>query len=176
MRRVIVGAAAAALLVAGVAASAVTRGGTLYIRARDTRIFEQADLKSKMSPITLQPGQEVTWDGPAEGNKTLHGISGKTKAGKPFKGFTLQMNLSPNKPAEEYLAKDSGKPIDPQAFASSGAATKALSEAALKYAEYQKKQSMTDLTKGVMTSEAVAKEVRKDDAVAYTLARTGGGQ
>lgn len=178
MRRGLMGLTAAALLLlagAAGAVGAVGKGGTLYIRAKDCRIFEEPNLTSKVNGM-VQPGQGVTWLGAAEGNRQLHLISVTTKSGKSFKGYTLQQNLTPNKPSDEFLAKDDGKAISPQAFASSGAATKALSEAALKYSEFQKKQSMTDLTKGVMSAEAVARQITKDTAVAFTLSRTGGGK
>ena len=161
------GLALAATLVGG-AAYAVKPGGTLYIKSKDAKVLDKADFKAK-AVSTLQPGAEVTWEGAAEGNKMFH----KVKAGG-VEGFTLQQNLTPNKPQMEALLKDDGKPIDTKAFASSGAATKALSEAALKYAE--KKQTPQQVTKGILTAEGVAVTVSKEQAQAFVQRQTGGGK
>ena len=78
---------------------------------------------------TLQPGAEVTWKGADAKEKQLHKV---VAGGK--EGYVLQANLTPSKPADEVLSSD-GKPISARAVASSGAATKTLTPAALKYAE-----------------------------------------
>jgi uncharacterized protein YgiM (DUF1202 family) len=149
---------AVATLALAIPAKAVSKGGKLYIKSKDTKVLEKADPRSK--PLgTLQPGDEVTWNGADEANKQFHAIdSGKVK------GFTLQQNLSPSKPQPELLSKDNGAPIDAKAFASSGAATKALNEAALKAAG--KKQTNAELVKGLATAEGVA---------ASTVAQPKGG-
>lgn len=132
-------------------ALAVSKGGKLYIKTKDTKVLDKADAKGKVVG-TLQPGDEVTWNGADGANKQFHSIdSGKVK------GFTLQTNLSPSKPQAELLARDNGAPIDGKAFASSGAATKALNEAALKAAG--KKQTKAELVKGLATAEGVAASV-----------------
>lgn len=164
-------ALAAALLLSG-GASAVGKGGTLYIRARDTRLLAEPQLSAKVL-ATLQPGHEVKWLGTAPGGKQLHGVE-VTVAGKAVTGYTLQQNLTPNKPAAEYLARDDGKPMSAQAFASSGAATKALSEAGLKYSN--EKRDMLELTKGVMTAEGIAASVDRHEAARQHQARTGGAK
>ncbi len=150
MTRRLVPLAVAALCWAGPAV-AVSKGGKLYIKSKDTRVLDKADAKGK--PVgTLQPGDEVTWTGADPVNKQFHGI----EAGK-VKGFTLQQNLSPSKPQAELLTRDNGAPIDGKAFASSGAATKALNAAALKYAGT--KQSLAEVAKGLATAEGVAATV-----------------
>lgn len=156
MRRYLVGLAAAALLF-GTAAWAVKPGESLYIKTKDAKLLEKADAKAKVLG-TLKPGEEVTWNGSDAKNKMFHSIEANGK-----KGFTLQQNLSPNKPQME-VASDDGKKIDAQAFASSGAATKALSEAALKYNEKKGKADMNTLAKGVMTAEGIAESVRAGGA------------
>ena len=161
------GLALAASLVGGTAL-AVKPGDTLYIKSKDAKVFKDDSLKSKVVG-TLQPGANVTWQGVSKGDKQLH----KVKAGK-VEGFTLQQNLTPNKPQMEALLKDDGKEIDPQAFASSGAATKALSEAALKYAE--KKQTPEQLVKGILTAEGVSATVTKEAGQAYVQKQTGGAK
>lgn len=141
-------------------ALAVSKGGKLYIKQKDSKVFEKADPKAKVVG-TLQPGEEVTWNGADEKNKQFHAVdTGKVK------GFTLQANLSPSMPQAELLARDNGAAIDGKAFASSGAATKALNEAALKAAG--KKQTKAELVKGIATAEGVAASV--------TVESKGGGK
>jgi uncharacterized protein YgiM (DUF1202 family) len=153
MRRFLVGLAAAALLI-GSAAYAVKPGENLYIKTKDAKLLEKPDPKAKVLGV-LKPGEEVKWNGADAKNKMFHGIEAGGK-----KGYTLQQNLSPSKPQME-IASDDGKPIDAQAFASSGAATKALSEAALKYNEKKGSADLQALSKGVITAEGIASAVQK---------------
>lgn len=99
----------------------------LFIKSKDTKLLKDPSFTAKVVQ-TLQPGTEVTWKGADGKEKSLHKV---VAAGK--EGFVLQANLTPNKPANEFLTGD-GKPISAQAVASSGAATKALTPAALAYA------------------------------------------
>jgi hypothetical protein len=168
MRQKALGLAAWALLFA-TPATAVKPGGSLFIKTKDTKVLAKADARAKVQTV-LQPGTEVKWIGADKANRKFHSI--ETLDGK--KGFALQQNLSPSKPSTEYLGKDDGKPIDAQAFASSGAATKALSEAALKYGEGQ--PSMEELTKGLMTAESVAASVSPADGRDYTTRATQGAK
>jgi hypothetical protein len=123
MKRMIGWAVLAALGLGG----AVSADRQLFIKSKDTKQLKDPSFTAKVLQ-TLQPGTEVTWKGADPKEKTLHKV---VVGGK--EGYVLQANLSPNKPAEEYLTGD-GKPISAQAVASSGAATKALTPAALKYA------------------------------------------
>jgi hypothetical protein len=148
-------------------ALAVKPGGTLYIKSKDTKVLDKADAKGK-AVTTLQPGAEVVWQGADEANKQFH----KIESGK-FKGYTLQANLSPSKPANENLAKDNGNPIDAKAFASSGAATKALSGGALKTASGNPSQE--ELARALISVEATAKAVDPKDAATFVQKRTQGG-
>ncbi|MCC6337796.1 MAG: SH3 domain-containing protein [Myxococcales bacterium] len=166
MRRLLIGLAASALLVAS-AAYAVKPGENLYIKTKDAKLLEKPDAKAKVLG-TLKAGQEVKWKGSDAKNKLFHSIEAGGK-----QGFTLQQNLSPNKPQME-IASDDGKPIDPQAFASSGAATKALSDAALTYAA--ETPDAATLTKGLLTAEGIAKSVPAADAQAYVAKQTGGAK
>ena len=136
-----VGLSRCALLAAVLATApawAVKKGEALYIRAKDTKVLERADLKAR--PMTLlQPGATVKWLGAAPGNRQLHEIEFEDpQLATQVKGFVLQANLTPNKPTQEFLRRDDGKPIDAQAFKSSGAATKALGDMALQYAAHKK--------------------------------------
>lgn len=127
MKRVY-GAIAAAALLSASGAWAVAVGGKLYIKSKDTKVFKDA----KVGPTVgkdLAVGTEVTWNGASAKDKQFHEISVNGK-----KGFVLMTNLTPNKPAEEIDAS-TGKPMSAQAFASSGAATKALTPAGVTYAK-----------------------------------------
>lgn len=121
------GALAAAALLSATGAWAVAKGGKLYIKSKDTKVFKDA----KVGPTAMKDlavGTEVTWNGASEKDKQFHEI---LVGGK--KGFVLMTNLTPNKPAEE-IDSSTGKPMSAQAFASSGAATKALTPAGVNYA------------------------------------------
>jgi hypothetical protein len=116
------------VLIAAAAAAGVTKGGTLYIKGQDVKLLSKPDLGA--SAVTkLKHGDAVTWEGADPKNKDLHAV----EAGKK-KGYVLMANLTPNKPIDEYPKTD-GKPTSAEAFKSSGAATKAMTEAGIKYAE-----------------------------------------
>jgi hypothetical protein len=107
---------------------AVAVGGTLYVKSKDTKVLKEAKAGSS-AVVTVQPGKEVIWNGADAKDKSFHSV---TVDGK--KGFVLMSNLSPNKVATE-IDSSSGKPMSAQAFASSGAATKALTPAGVNYAK-----------------------------------------
>ncbi len=125
MKRMIGWAALAALSTAEVGLAADRQ---LFIKSKDTKLLKDPNFTAKVVQ-TLQPGTEVTWKGADGKEKTLHKV---VSGGK--EGFVLQANLTPSKPANEFLTGD-GKAISAQAVASSGAATKALTPAAIKYAD-----------------------------------------
>ena len=122
------GAVAAAALLSASWAGAVAVGGKLYIKSKDTKVLK--DPKADAKPVTtLQPGAEVTWKGASAKDKAFHEVESGGK-----KGFVLMSNLSPNPVAQE-IDSSTGKPMSAQAFASSGAATKALTPAGVTYAK-----------------------------------------
>lgn len=112
---------------AGAAMAGVAKGGKLFIKGSGVNMWDKADASGKKT--ALKNGDEVTWNGPDEKNKSMHAIEAKGK-----KGFVQMANLTPNKPADEITTGD-GKTTSAAAFASSGAATKAMSESGLKYAD-----------------------------------------
>ena len=122
--------AAIALISAG-GAWAVAKGGKLYIKSKDTKVLKDPKAGAT-AVVTVQPGTEVVWNGASDKDKAFHDVSVKGK-----QGFVLMSNLSPNQVSAE-LDASSGKPMSAQAFASSGAATKALTPAAIKYSETKK--------------------------------------
>lgn len=149
----------AVMAVAG-SAAAVKKGESLYVTARNVRLQKDSSPTSGVL-ATLQPGQEVKWLGADAANKQWHKVNAGGKEGVVF-----QSNLSPKKPASEVVAAvNDGKPIDPQAFASSGAATKALSGAGLKYAEA--KQISPEVPKQVLTAEALSAQTAPEEVTAH---------
>jgi hypothetical protein len=143
-----------ALLIAATAAAGVAKGGKLYIKGTGVNAWDKADASGKKT--ALKAGDEVTWDGPDDKHKEMHlvhfGPGGKKK------GYVQVSNLTPNKPADE-ITQD-GKTTSAQAFASSGAATKAMTEAGLKYA--QGDQSATEVAAGLIHLEGSSEEQKKN--------------
>jgi hypothetical protein len=138
------------LLVAS-AVHAVKSGDVLYVRARDT------GLMSRPTPTadavrTLQPGTPVSYVAPARDAKGWHEV----QAGES-RGFVYQSNLSTQKPKAE-LVKHNGPALDPTAFASSGAATKALTEGAVRYGTTTKPE-YERAVKDIERAEAIAKSI-----------------
>lgn len=134
MKRIYGLIAASALL--GAAAWAVAPGGTLYIKNKGVKLLKDPKAGSKELGGELKIGKEVVWNGASKADKAFHEIK---VDGKP--GFVLMSNLTPNKPQDE-IKDSSGAPMSAQAFASSGAATKALTPAAIKYAESKKEDGV----------------------------------
>lgn len=153
---------ALAAAVVGSPAMAVKPGEMLYIRSKDTALVKKADPKAPVV-TKLQPGTEVVWNGPDEKNKTFH----KVKAGAK-EGYVLQVNLTATKPQDE-LASD-GKGISAHAVASSGAATRALSEEGQEYAK--KTPDLTTAAKQVVMIEGINSQI-KDKDVADHAAKQG---
>ncbi len=102
----------------------------LYIKTKDTKLLKEPKATAGAVGKPLPPGTEVTWKGASEKDKEFHQVEVDAKT----KGFVLKGNLSPSKPQME-LAGSSGSPMSPQAFASSGAASKALTPAGISYAK-----------------------------------------
>lgn len=170
MKRTLISAACALALLSGGAALAVAKGGTLYVKAKNTKVYDKASASGKVK-ATLQPGDEVVWEGADKKDPAFHQISGKAK------GFAHQSALSPKKPVGEVLTSD-GAPVSSQAFASSGAATKALTAAGVKYAAAKGPDAQAaaaqviyveEHTKNSATPEAIAKHVKAQGL-------TGGGK
>ena len=147
---------------------AVKVGEMLYIRSKDTALVKKADPKAPVV-TKLQPGTEVIWNGPDDKNKQFH----KVKAGSK-EGFVLQANLTSSKPSDE-VGSD-GKGISARAVASSGAATRALSESGKKYAE--KTPDLTTAGKQVVMLEGINSQIKDKDVVDHAakqgLPKAGG--
>jgi hypothetical protein len=120
----------AALLVLGTAsgALAVTKGGTLYVKAKNTRLMASSAKDAKALAV-LQPGQTVTWLGADPKAKQWHQVEAGGK-----KGVVFQSNLATKAPNMELVAsKGTLTQKDAAEFANSAAAVKLLSDGAIAY-------------------------------------------
>jgi hypothetical protein len=119
-------ALALAAVMTAAPAWAVAKGGSLYIKCATAKLLKEP--KAAAAKVSdLAEGDEVVWNGAAA--KPYHDVQSK-KAGK--QGFVDASCLSPSKPASEYAT--GGGAINAEAFKSSGAATKGLSQGAITYA------------------------------------------
>lgn len=146
------------LLTAG-AAFAITKGDPLYIRSRNTRLVDKPNGRVL---ATLQPGEEVRWEGTVAGVPGWHQVT--TKAGK--KGALLTANLANRPPQMELRASAGGKPVDQATFLSSGAATKALAPTAAAYGSG--KAELKDAVVELQSLEALSDAVTLDDVARHT--------
>jgi hypothetical protein len=105
---------------------------TLYVRAKNTHLKDSIAPTASTRAI-LQPGEPVLYEG-REGTTPWHRVSVEVKKEK-LKGFIYQANLSSTPPSLEITSKQPGKKISPEAFASSGAAVKAVGPGVLAYGE-----------------------------------------
>lgn len=148
-------------------ALAVPPGGTLYIKAKNTH------LKASSSPtadtlVVLQPGKAVTYDG-RQGNTPWCKVTAAVDKKGSVQGFVYQANLSVSPPSMEVSSKNPGKPLSPEAFASSGAAVKALGPGAI---EYGKTLSRPESVQQLIELESLAASI--DTAQVSEYARAGG--
>ncbi|MCB9556056.1 MAG: SH3 domain-containing protein [Deltaproteobacteria bacterium] len=138
-------------------AEAVKRGGTLFIKARNTKLMATASPTANVVAV-LQPGDAVTWRGSSTQNKRWHNIEYKGKTGVVFVS-----NLSPKKPHME-LSSSKGGQVDSRAFASSGAASKALGEGAVAYGNTK---NMGQAVAQIVALEKLAKRVAPAQVAAH---------
>jgi hypothetical protein len=148
-------------------ALAVKPGGTLYVKAKNTH------LKGSSSPTAntlavLQPGKAVTFDGRA-GNTPWCKVTAATDKKGPVQGFVYQANLGVSPPSMEVTSKNPDKPLSPEAFASSGAAVKALGPGAI---EYGKSLSRPESVQQLIALESLAASIKEAQVSEY--ARAGG--
>ena len=130
-------------------ADAAKKGDNLYIKAKNTKVMKSSAPTASVVTV-LQPGESVVWQGSDAKNKKWHKVQTSGKKGVVFKS-----NLSTKKPKMEMVAKAGGK-VDPKAFASSGAATKALGEGTK---EYGKKKSMAEAVSDLAALDKLAETV-----------------
>jgi hypothetical protein len=164
--------AALGLLASGPAA-AVEVGGKLYVKARNTRVMASTS-PTASTVVVLQPGDEVTWQGKAP-EAPWHKVSRGAQT-----GYVLHANLSLTPPPVEIVGKElkKGQRADLRAFASSGAATKALSEGAKRYAQ---QKGIQDAMRKLQQVERVAEDVSPKQVSAFAREQglnpvVGGGE
>jgi hypothetical protein len=170
MKRLYGAIAAVALLSAG-GAGAVAKGGSLYIKSKDVKLLKEPKAgAAAVKPLAI--GTEVKWQGASAADKAFHEVEVDGK-----KGFVLMSNLSPSKPQTE-IAGSSGTPMSPQAFASSGAATKALTPAGINYAKSEGKDAPKALEAAaeIIHVEEYNKAKGTPEAIAAKAKSLGGGK
>ncbi|HYO54005.1 SH3 domain-containing protein [Archangium sp.] len=148
-------------------ALAVKPGGKLYVKAKNTH------LKATNSPtadtlVVLQPGREVTYNGRA-GNTPWCKVTVPVDKKSPMQGFVYQANLAISPPSLEVISKNPDKQLSPEAFASSGAAVKALGPGAI---EYGKTLSRPESVQQLIQLESLAASINEAQVAEY--ARAGG--
>jgi len=165
-----------ALLALGMAwgAWALTAGDKVYVRARDTQVLKKASPTAD-TLTKLQPGDAVVWRGADKDQPQWHRVDVQGQI-----GFVWFSNLSVKPPDKELLTSPKGsKSVDPQAFASSGAAGKALTEGAIRYGTQDEKNkgdlkpTMREAVRQTLTLEAIAQQ-RSVTELQTQAARVGG--
>ncbi|HEX8699114.1 MAG TPA: SH3 domain-containing protein [Myxococcaceae bacterium] len=135
--------------------------GTLYVKARNTRLMASASPTADAIAI-LQPGQQVDWLGADPKNGQWHQVVFGKK-----KGVVFQSNLSKQPPRMELVAQDgSTQPKDPVAFANSGAAVKGLAKGAIDYGQ-AKGTKFDDASKQLQALEVLAETITPDQLAAH---------
>jgi hypothetical protein len=132
-----------AALVAVLAVAAVAQARSLWVRVKDAPLLDKGKVGARETR-KLAAGTQVEWVS-ADATKQFHEVKAGDKS-----GWMHVSSITPKEPGKE-TASAGGQPMDPQKFASSGAATKALSEAGLKYAKAK------DDGKGTTSQEKAAR-------------------
>lgn len=136
--------------------------GTLYVKARNTRLMASPSPTADVVAI-LQPGQQVTWLGADARDKQWHQVQVE---GKP-RGVVFQSNLSKQPPNMELVTKGgAARPHDPVAFANSGAAVKGLSKGAIGYGE-AKGTGYKEAAQQLVKLEELAKKVTPEQLATH---------
>ncbi len=120
---------ALALVLGGVGASAADPQ-PLYVKARNTHLKASSKPTAKTVRV-LQPGDRVTFLGREPGTpwcRVTH-----TEGTKVSQGVIFQASLTATAPTRELSSQQGGAALDPQAFAASGAAVKALGPGVVDY-------------------------------------------
>lgn len=147
----------ASLWVTGVAFAALSAGQKVFVKAKNTKVLRSAEFAAA-AVDTLQPGELVVWQ--KKQTDQFHAVI--TPKGK--KGFVYFANLSTQPPMVEYLRKTGDKPADPKAFATSGAATRALAPGPIAYGETKLDPTLGPLAvANVMAMEQLALSVTTDE-------------
>jgi hypothetical protein len=165
----------ALVLVAG-AAWALAPGDRVYVRGRDVAVLQNTT-PGAATVVKLQPGDPVIWRGADTKKPTWHRVDAKGKS-----GVVYFANLSATPPESELVTTPAGvKKLDAQAFASSGAAGKALTEGAVRYGDQPDKNkgdlrpTMKEAVRQTETLEALAAQ-RTNAEIDAQAARIAGAR
>jgi hypothetical protein len=148
-----------ALCAAGTAL-AVKPGGTLYVKARNTRLMASASPTAD-AVVILQPGQQVKWLGADPKNKQWHRVESGGK-----KGVVFQSNLAAQPPNMELITQGGTQKVDPVAFANSGAAVKGLSKGAIGYGK-TKGAGFSQASTQLQQLETLAEQISTEELAAH---------
>lgn len=149
MKRFIVAAFAVLWASSAATANAAAKvGDKLYIKAKNTKVLSRPKSTAKVVAV-LQPGQKVVWGGSVKKKKSWHNIAFDGR-----KGIVYRSTLSARPPSMEMTR--SGQQVDARAFASSGAATKALGAGAKTYGE---KNNLQEAVAAIEQLEVIAKSI-----------------
>lgn len=172
-----------ALLALGAAGSAgaVKPGGTLYVKARTTRLMKAPSATADALAV-LQPPTPVRWEGADAKHKQWHRVRVKGQ-----EGYVFQSNLATQPPSLEVVAGEGAGKVDARAFANSGAAVKAVSSGVIAMGEADADTGKA--VRGLQALEALARSVQDPELAAHAkaaglkpvvgaaaAARTGGGR
>lgn len=158
----------AAMLALGLAgdALAVSKGGTLYVKAKNTRLMASASATAPALEV-LQPGQAVKWLGPDAKDKQWHQVEVTLGNKKTLKGVVFQSNLATQPPNMELVASDGGVVRkDANDFAKSVAAVKLLSDGPIEYGN-KKGGDMKKAVEDLQALEKLAEAVGPDKLAAH---------
>jgi len=143
------------LSMAAPSAHALKDGDTIYVKARNTKLLVAAKADADAKAV-LRVGEPLLWRAKDAGGFHRVSLPGKTEV-----YFVYGANLSLQAPRQE-LWTASGTKVDTKAFASSGAATKGLSEGAFQLAvnDAQMERAARDLVAlEVLQAEVTEAEV-----------------
>lgn len=149
MRLVSVSCVAALWFASASSADAAKVGDKLYIKAKNTKVMKAPKATASVVAVA-QPGQEVVWRGSVRKAKSWHKVTFEGQRGVVFRS-----TLSTKRPSLEMTK--SGQQVDAVAFASSGAATKALGSGAKTYGDRNNLQSAVQ---SITLLERIAKTVK----------------
>jgi hypothetical protein len=135
---------------------------TLYVKTRGTQLKASA-LPTARVLRTLKPGQKVQF----EGRDARAPAWCRVQVDAGMAGYVYQANLSLRAPTLELTSQQPGKPLDPQAFASSGAAVKALGPGVLAYGKTLPEQKSVEQLEAL---ETLAAGVEEKEAADYARA------
>jgi hypothetical protein len=149
---------AVATLAVGGSALAVGIGGTLYVQTNGVTL-KKSTSPTAASVATFRSGDAIVWQGADAKNKKWH----KVKSAQGKVGYVLRTSLGTTPPPKGISAVSGGS--DTQGFATSGAATKMVSDGVFAYA--CKKPGGCDAARDITAAEAVSFQTKPGELEAH---------